>query len=96
MRYLRENDTVERPSYVTFPSPFGTFSIVWQEMERVPKVSRIFLSNEQVYSDSLVKSIFSEATALEHPDIIDLGARIKAFLEGRTVRFELDLIALEI
>lgn len=87
---------MEHPSYVTFPSTFGMFSIVWQEFQGVPKVSRIFPSNEQVYSESLVKGVFAEASPLEHPDITALGKRIQGFLEGQAVRFDLNMIALEI
>jgi methylated-DNA-[protein]-cysteine S-methyltransferase len=72
------------------------FSIVWQEVEDIPKVRRIFLSKEQASSESLVTAAFTEAGPLEHPDIVDLGERIQRFLEGQVVQFELDAVALEI
>ena len=81
--------------YVTFPSAFGMFSIVWQEVEDAAQVRRIILSNEQVLSESLLAAVFTEAIPLEHPDIVDLGAHIQRFFEGHAVHFELDSIALE-
>jgi methylated-DNA-[protein]-cysteine S-methyltransferase len=89
-------DAVKRLSYITLPSAFGTFNIVWQEVDAVPKVCRIFLSNEQASSESIAAAAFAEAGPREHPEIVALGERIQRFLEGQAVQFDLGLMALEV
>jgi methylated-DNA-[protein]-cysteine S-methyltransferase len=81
--------------YTLLPSTFGTFSIVWQDIEKGSKVHRVFPPNEQTPVEGLVRMTFVDAVPLSCPTIAELGERIQGFLEGEAVDFELDMIALE-
>jgi methylated-DNA-[protein]-cysteine S-methyltransferase len=80
---------------ITLPSPFGPFSIIWQEREGTPRVYRIFLSNARASSKDLARATFPGDSRRSHPAIAGLGQRIQGFLEGKPISFELDLMALE-
>jgi methylated-DNA-[protein]-cysteine S-methyltransferase len=81
--------------YITPPSPFGTFSIVWQESEDGPRVHRIFLSNARTSSEDSVRMGFPDANRRSHPTIAGLSEQIQGFLERQAIGFALDLMALE-
>jgi len=81
--------------YVTHPSPFGSFSIVWQETETGPRIQRIFLSNAQALAEDRVRAAWKNARLGSNPLMADVAKRIQRFLEGETLDFELTLAALE-
>jgi methylated-DNA-[protein]-cysteine S-methyltransferase len=81
--------------YTLLPSAFGTFSIVWQETDKRPKVHRVFLPDEGIPAENLVQMTFVDVSPLSCPAIAELGGRIQSFLEGEAVDFELEIIALE-
>jgi len=81
--------------YALLSSAFGTFAIVWQEIDRGPRVCRIFLPEEQTSVENLVQTDFADSSRLSCPTITELGERIQSFLEGGAVDFGLDVIALE-
>jgi len=82
-------------SYVLVPSAFGNFGIVWRETEQGPRVYRVLLPNEQVLTQDVVQVILSDASSLVPPAIAELYERLRCFLEGDAVDFELNLVALE-
>jgi methylated-DNA-[protein]-cysteine S-methyltransferase len=84
------------PYYITLPSSFGAFGIVWRESENEPRVHRIFLSNAQAASEDAVRTDFPKADRRSHPAITGLGEQIQSFLTGQAIDFALDLVALEI
>jgi len=86
---------IAKPFYLSLPSDFGAFSVVWRETEVGPRVYRIFLPRERASSEDLVQTTFVGAGPLPHPAIAKLGEQIQSFLEGDPVDFELDPIALE-
>jgi len=81
--------------FTLLPSAFGTLGIVWQETDKGPKVRRVFLPNEATAVEDFVQMTFAGASPLSCPAIAELGERIQCFLEGETVDFELEIIALE-
>ncbi len=81
--------------YITLPSPFDPFSIVWREIENAPRIYRVFLSNARASSEDSVQTSFPGASRRSHPSVISLGEQIQGFLEGKAINFELDLMALE-
>ena len=83
------------PFYMSLPSDFGPFSVVWRETEGGPRIYRIFLPHERASSEGLVQTTFVDAGRLSHPAIAKLGEQIQSFLEGEPISFELDSIALE-
>jgi methylated-DNA-[protein]-cysteine S-methyltransferase len=81
--------------YITLPSAFGTFSVVWREIENAPKICRVFLSDARASSEDSVQTSFPGASRRSHQSVISLGGQIQGFLEGNPISFELDLMALE-
>jgi methylated-DNA-[protein]-cysteine S-methyltransferase len=86
---------VESPSYVLVPSAFGTLSIVWQETGAGLKVRRVFLPNEGVLPQDLLQMTFPHASPRSCTAIAELGERVRRFLDGEAVDFDLSLLALE-
>jgi methylated-DNA-[protein]-cysteine S-methyltransferase len=87
-----------KPYYHTLlPSAFGTFGIVWQKTENRPKIQRVFLPNEKkTRVKNLIRADFVGSNQMSCESILELGERIQSFLNGEPVKFELDIIALEI
>ena len=86
---------MESFSYMPVPSAFGTVSVVWRETEAGPKVRRVFLPNERVAAQDLLRIAFPDASPRSCPAIAELGKRMRRFLEGEAVDFDLSLLALE-
>jgi len=86
---------MESHFYTLLPSAFGRLSIVWQETDNGPKIQRVFLPSESIPVEKLVQATFVDASPQSCPAITELGERIQCFLEGETVDFELEIIALE-
>jgi methylated-DNA-[protein]-cysteine S-methyltransferase len=83
------------PIYITWPSPFGPFSIVWQETEAGPRIRRVFLSNAQALAEDRVRTVWGNARPGSNSIIVDLGKRMQRFFEGEALDFELTWAALE-
>jgi len=81
--------------YLVAPSVFGTFSIVWREFSKNPKVYRIILSNKQISAFKLVQNTLPTACQSSNPIILNLVKLIQSFLSGQEVEFDLKLLALE-
>ncbi|MEJ5310810.1 MAG: methylated-DNA--[protein]-cysteine S-methyltransferase [Anaerolineae bacterium] len=81
--------------YVTHPSPFGPFTLVWQETEAGPRIRRVFLSNAQAGAEDRMRAACENAQPGTNPLMADLVERIRRFLEGELLDFELTLAALE-
>ena len=81
--------------YATRPSPFGPFSLVWQEAETGPRIRRIFLSNAQALAEERVRTGWANARPGVNPYVADLVERIQRFLAGEALDFELTWAALE-
>jgi methylated-DNA-[protein]-cysteine S-methyltransferase len=86
---------MESLSYVLVPSAFGTLSIVWQETGAGPKVRRVFLPNEGILTQDLLQMTFPDASPRSCAAIAELGERVRRFLDGEAVDFDLSLLALE-
>jgi methylated-DNA-[protein]-cysteine S-methyltransferase len=82
-------------SYVLLPSAFGTLGMVWHETAAGPKVYRVVLPDEHAPAEDKIQRTFVDAVQHSCPLITELGERIKGFLQGKAIGFELDIIALE-
>jgi methylated-DNA-[protein]-cysteine S-methyltransferase len=86
-----------KSSYRTLvPSVFGTVAIVWQKTENRPKVRRIFLPHKKAPVKNLIKTEFVNSIPMSCESILELGERIRNFLNGKPVKFELDVVDLEV
>ena len=82
--------------YLTLPSAFGTFSIIWRETKDGPKIYRIFLSNNQASAEELVRRYFKTSLSASNSTINHLGKLIQNFLSGEEFIFDLSPLAWEI
>jgi methylated-DNA-[protein]-cysteine S-methyltransferase len=82
-------------SYVLLPSAFGTLGIVWRETQTGPKIYRVVLPDENTPLETVIQRAFGDAVRQTCPAITELGERIQSFLQGGSVDFDLNLIALE-
>ncbi len=82
-------------NYILIPFAFGEFSIVWQETIDGPKVYRIFLSDKKGLLEKLVHTNYADANFRSCFFIKALGGQINKFLEGESVVFKLEAVALE-
>lgn len=83
-------------SYTSFPSKFGSFSIVWKKTENYLKLLRIFLSTPKYHSEELVEINFIKVHSKSCQTIEKLGIKIQKVFEGESVDFKLNKIALNI
>ena len=92
----KNEDIISSTLYLTLPSTFGTFSIVWRETKDGPKIYRIFLSNEQASSEELIQRTFTTAGQSSNSIISHLGKLMQSFLTGQAVEFDFDHLAFEV
>jgi methylated-DNA-[protein]-cysteine S-methyltransferase len=64
--------------------------------ENGPKVQRVFLPNEKTRAKKLIHAEFVDSNPKSCDDILELGERIQRFLKGEPIKFELDIVSLEI
>lgn len=81
--------------YDMVPSPFGPIAIVWWNSESGPRVRQILLGGERTAEES-VRRRYPEAQARSADKIAGLGGRMRQFLNGRSLAFELELMAMEV
>jgi len=77
---------------LTRASPFGDFTIIWQQTEAGPKVQRLCLPNTRPTLPG--GSVTANLTPLSCPLVAGLAERIQRALEGEAITFELDTIAI--
>ncbi|MFX0005279.1 MAG: methylated-DNA--[protein]-cysteine S-methyltransferase [Promethearchaeota archaeon] len=77
--------------FLTFPSPFGPFTIVWWGNEPDLQLKRIFLSDPEQKSENKALKSFQGLNLGSASSITSLGNKIQEFLEGEDVEFNLDL-----
>jgi methylated-DNA-[protein]-cysteine S-methyltransferase len=78
--------------FLTFPSPFGPFTIVWKGNEPDLQLKRIFLSDPEQKSENKALISFLGLNLGSSSSITSLGNKIQEFLEGKDVEFNLDLL----
>ena len=82
-------------SYTIFQTRFGTMGIVWSEIENKYKINRIFLPNEADSIEKRIKKQFVYSGEKLSSQISDFISKIKNFLDGEKVDFNLNNIELE-
>ncbi|MFX0004706.1 MAG: methylated-DNA--[protein]-cysteine S-methyltransferase [Candidatus Hodarchaeota archaeon] len=78
--------------YLTFPSPFGNFTIVWKGMEPDLQLQRIFLSDLQQKSEKKALKFFQRVDSGSSSLINSLGEKIQHFLKGQDIEFDLEML----
>jgi methylated-DNA-[protein]-cysteine S-methyltransferase len=75
-------------------SPFGTIAIVWWNAPASPRIRRIILCGRK-RADLLVRRIHPDSQVQTISQVDGLGEKIRRFLEGQAVAFDLSLMAME-
>jgi methylated-DNA-[protein]-cysteine S-methyltransferase len=75
-------------------SPFGDIAVVWFPAQTGPQVLRIILCGPSPAEDS-VRLRYLGAQRRTAPEIDDLGGRIRRFLCGEDIVFDLGMMAME-
>ena len=78
--------------YTTFSSPFGSFSIIWEEKVTDLQIQRIFLSDPKINSEKKTLDVFKMIKSGSSSTIDSLGSNILLFLKGKAMNFDLKLI----
>ena len=82
-------------SFMALLSPFGQLGLVWQETDAGPKVRRVVLPNEYASLQGVVQQEFPGARQGSCPAIAELGERLRSFLGGEDICFDLETVALD-
>jgi methylated-DNA-[protein]-cysteine S-methyltransferase len=75
--------------HALFPSPFGTFAIVWQESNGDALIRRIFLAHPLRPAAELVGAAFPFSRPSLSPAIAARAARLQQFMAGDDVQLPL-------
>jgi methylated-DNA-[protein]-cysteine S-methyltransferase len=78
--------------YITFPSPFNNFAIIWKNKIPDLKIQRIFLSDPELKADIKTLKAFKSIKKGSASIMISLGKDIRRFLEGENIEFNLKLL----
>jgi methylated-DNA-[protein]-cysteine S-methyltransferase len=82
-------------SHAIFQTRFGTMGIVWTDIENGYKINRIFLPNEVNSVEKRIKKQFVSSRERSSSQISSFINKIKKFLDGEKVDFDLNNIAFE-
>ncbi|MFX1489170.1 MAG: methylated-DNA--[protein]-cysteine S-methyltransferase [Promethearchaeota archaeon] len=78
--------------YATFSSQFDTFTILWKDFAARLKIQRIFLSAPGFKSEEKALESFKGIKIGSSSSIESLSKKIKQFLNGEKIRFDLELV----
>jgi methylated-DNA-[protein]-cysteine S-methyltransferase len=86
---------IETISYTLVPSAFGPIGIAWREVDQEAKVWHVFLSDGTARAEDRLAAAYADSRFVSHPAIDRLAERIKRFLSGAEVTFDLSSVMLE-
>lgn len=75
--------------YLTSPSSFGKFAIVWREPAEGPKILQVYLPDRKTRLEDSVREQFSLVEKGSQPLIDRIAADIRRYLQGEVVEFDL-------
>ncbi|MFX1569323.1 MAG: methylated-DNA--[protein]-cysteine S-methyltransferase [Promethearchaeota archaeon] len=83
---------MENRLFTTFPSPFDTFTVIWNGTGSKLKVQRIFLSDPDKKSEEKAKTKYPQINPGSNSSITFLADKIHNFLKGEEIEFSVDLV----
>jgi methylated-DNA-[protein]-cysteine S-methyltransferase len=83
-------------SYSIFETRFGKMGIVWTDIENEYKINRIFLPKEAESIERCIKKQFVHSKEKVASQILDYICKIKNFLDGKKVKFDLNKITFDV
>jgi methylated-DNA-[protein]-cysteine S-methyltransferase len=87
--------TEHQLSYVLVSSEFGVVGIVWHQAAVGPEVYQILLPQAEDAAERAVRERYPAAEPRSCQPVLQLGHRIRRFLAGEEIGFDLDLLALD-
>jgi len=85
-----------RLTYVLLDTTFGMFAIVWRRADSGVKVQRVLLPTATTDVEHRIGQYYPTASPGTCPTIADLCDRIRAFLRGQDVAFDLQQVNLDL
>lgn len=86
---------IESISYTLVPSAFGPIAIAWREVDQEAKVWHVFLSDGTARAEDRLAEAYPDCWYVSHPAIDRVAERIKRYLSGEAVTFDLSSVPLE-
>jgi methylated-DNA-[protein]-cysteine S-methyltransferase len=87
---------IEQPFYDVISTAFGPMGIVWWNATAGPRIRQTLLSRGRDPVQEIIRRNYPNARHLESPVTSELGDKLKHFLEGGVISFDLERIALEV
>jgi methylated-DNA-[protein]-cysteine S-methyltransferase len=85
-----------RLAYVLLDTAFGMLGLIWQQADGGSKVQRVFLPTPLDDVEHRIRQYYPTASPGTCPPIADLSDRIRAFLRGHAVAFDLHQVNLDL
>jgi methylated-DNA-[protein]-cysteine S-methyltransferase len=82
--------------YYLFGTRFGPIAILWSAYRDQPRIQRILISKSGISAKHLVKTYFPGSISSLCDEIDAVANKILAFLKGDDIRFDLNMIRLDI
>jgi len=77
------------------PTPFGPVVLIWFRVNEKVKIIRILLSRPDLSAEDQLANNYPHYEVSSCGKIDSLSAKIRDFLEGKDVKFSLDVVALD-
>lgn len=77
------------------PTPFGPVVLIWSWLNGSPRILRIIISKPDLSAEDQLASNYSHYELSSCEELDGMAKSIKAFLEGKEIRFSLDILAMD-
>jgi methylated-DNA-[protein]-cysteine S-methyltransferase len=89
------NNRMNTQFFTLFGTVFGDMSLLWRTEKEGTAVCRIFLPQKEKRMDEVIRETAPGAKRGMCPQIEEFASKIKGFLAGQDVSFDLDILRLE-
>jgi methylated-DNA-[protein]-cysteine S-methyltransferase len=86
---------IEQPLYEMITTAFGPMGIVWRNTPAGPRILQTVIEKGRGPAEGVIRKAYPNAHRLGSPAISELGDRMKRFLRGEVIAFDLELVAWE-
>lgn len=77
------------------PTPFGPVALLWSGLNESPRILRIIISKPDLSAEDQLAIIYPHYDLSSCEELDDMAKSIKAFLEGKNIKFSLDILAMD-
>jgi methylated-DNA-[protein]-cysteine S-methyltransferase len=90
----RTPTTMDQYFIKAIETAFWPMAIIWWNAPAGPRIRQIFLCGKQT-PEKTAQSSFPDVAAGSCPEVNELAGRLRAFLKGESVVFDLNMVAME-